>query len=259
MRTVNFILPDSWIKLSSTQLIFVARLFLSEFAKQKFRFLTHAFIKFSGCKIKKTFKYNLLIHTYLLKMKGEKPFILSVNQLHSVVSKLDFLLDEITELKPLKKIRFARSCHYRLYKTPFIQFLTAENFYTAYRSTDKLSHLNELVATLYQKPSDVFNDSLVKKRARYFRWVSIYKKYTVFLWYSGFRYYLAQEYPYIFSNSSSGEELKIKDHIMNMIRGLTEGDVTKNDKIFFTDTHQALYELNAKAKHIEEMNQKLKK
>ena len=46
---------------------------------------------------------------------------------------------------------------------------------------------------------------------------------------------------------------------MGMIRGLTDGDVTKNKAVEKTDTWEALYELNAKAKHIEEMNRKLKK
>ena len=259
IRTVNFNLPSKWIDLSNSQLLFVSKLFLSDFAKNQYRFLTHALLHFSKCKIKRSFTHNLKGSEYLLRKKGDKPFRLSASQIHSVCSTLDFLLKEVKEVKPLRNIRDARPCHYRMYNTPFIRFLSAENFYTAYNKTSDIAALNSLVAALYLKPSDEFDDKLISQRSAYFRRVTIDKKYTVYLWYSGFRSYLSQTFPDIFDRSSTGSELNIRDHVMNMIRGLTEGDVTKNEMVQKVQTTEALYELNAKAKYINETNQKLKK
>lgn len=254
MRTINIQVPTKWKELTNKQLLFVAKLFLSEFANVQFRFLTHALVKFGNVKIKK-----ILIGAYRLKLKKEKPFIISTSKMVSVVSSLQWILDEVTELHPLKQIRKAKPVHYRLYKTKFIQFLTAENFYVAYTDTKKEEYLNALIATLYQRPGKVFNDNLVKKRARYFKYVSLYKKYTAYLWYSGFRWYVAQECPNMFEGDSSGN-VKIREHIMNMIRGLTEGDVTKNEMVTDkVDTWDALYELDAKVKQINEMKAKINK
>lgn len=259
MRTVNFDIPTNWIQLSNAQLEFVSKLFLSEWAQVKYKFLTHALIRLSGLKIlnKKTIRYEGKTK-YLVKKKGENVFAISPGQLQAAASKLEWLLDEVQEVKPLSHILFTHPCNYRLYNTPFEQFLTAENFYTAFQQTKDPQYLNCLVATLYLRKGQTFDENLVKKRSRYFRFSRLHVKYTVFMWYSGFRWYLSKECPEIFSKSGSGEPVKIKDHIMGMIRGLTDGDVTKNDLVQKVQTWDALYELNEKAKHIREMKAKIK-
>lgn len=260
MRSVNFTVPLNWAGLKSNHLRFVARLFLADWAKQEYLFLTHAFIYFSGLKfIKKEQVKSGGKIMYWVKKKGEKPFGLRANQLHSAASNLKWLLDTVTEVKPLEWIFCRKPCHFRLYNTPFNQFLTAENFYTAFQVTKKTEFLNCLCATLYNLPGKTFDEDLVKKRARWFRFASMEKKYTVFLWYSGFRWYVGKECPNIFSKGSEGGPVKIKEQIMNMIRGLTDGDVTKNEDVRQVETWDALYELDAKVKHANELKQKLKK
>lgn len=259
MRTINLNIPTNWIELSNAQLKFVSKLFLSEWAQVKFKFLTHALVCFSGLKIKnkKAIKSDGQLK-YFSKIKREKVFALSPGQVRSAAGKLEWLTETVQEVKPLKKIGFAKPCNYRLYKTTFNQFLTAENFYTAYQQTNKVEYLNCLVATLYKMPWQKFNEDLVKKRSRHFKLSRLHIKYTVFLWYSGFRWYVSQQCPNIFSKGGSGESVKIKDHILGMVRGLTDGDVTKNDAVQQVETWEALYELDAKAKHIHEMTEKLK-
>ena len=56
--------------------------------------------------------------------------------------------------------------------------------------------------------------------------------------------------------SSNQAKIVIKDHILGLIRGLTEGDVTKTKTIYKTDTWTALYELDAKAKEGREFREK---
>jgi|GEM_PF-1316691 len=254
MRTIHLKLPTCYKDLSEKQLLFVAKLFLSDFAQRRFSFLTHALMRFAHLRVKRVLDGS----RYEITMAGEKPFVIFTSQLFSVLEHLYWLLEEVTEVIPLGHIRGARPVHPRLYHTKFIQFLTAENFFMAYAQTRKVEYLNCLVATLYLRPGQSFDDHLVKKRGRYFRWVSLERKYTVYLWYSGFRSHVARQCPHMFDKSGDGEPVKIKEHVMNMIRGLTEGDVTKNAMVTNeVDTWDALYELDAKVKHVNEMQEKL--
>lgn len=247
MRTVNLKLPTKWIDLSNRQLLFVAKLFLSDFAKNRSKFLTHAFVFFSGARI---INYSI-IGFHRLKIKGTPSFEMEVSLVTSIANTLDWLFKDVTEIKPLKRILFAFPVNYRLHYTNFEQFLTAENYYIAYSETKQVKYLNMLIASLYSLPFQSFNSKKIKSRSKLFNLVSLQTKYTVFLWFSGFRWYMYQECPDLFKvsdDSKTQTKLIIKEHILGFIRGLTEGDVTKTNAVYKTDTWTALYELNEKAK-----------
>lgn len=254
MRTINFTTPKSWLELNNKQLLFISKLFISDFAKDEYKFLTHVFMKFSKLRIKRIIT-SIFEDDYILKLRWQKPFKMTAKQIRACASNLDFLLKEVTEIRPVSQIRKARPCNFRLYNTTFGQFLTAENFYMAYTKTSKEFFLDCLIATLYNKRKTKFDDSLVRKKAKYFRNVDLATKYSVYLWYSGFRWLIAQRFQDIFSGGdASDQEVKIQDQVMDMIRALTEGDVTKQDNVRGVDTWSALTELNAKAKAINESN-----
>lgn len=256
MRTINFILPQKWLDLSNKQLLYVSKLFIGNIASNDYKFLTYAFVKFSGLRIKRIVN-NIFEDDYILKRRGERPFKLTTKQVRASASNLDFLLKEVTEIRPITRIRRAKACNFRLYNTTFGQFLTAENFHTAYTQTLKVFFLDCLIATLYNKRKSKFDDSLVRKKAKYFRKVDLATKYSVYLWYSGFRWLIAQRFQDIFAGGGdSDQDIKIQDQVMDMIRALTVGDVTKNEDVRNVDTWSALSELNAKAKAINEINSK---
>jgi len=247
MRTVNISLPANWIDLTNSQLLFVAKLFHSEFASLKSQFLTHAFVFFSGARI----IGDPYLDMHLVKFKKQKVVQMPVSLVISIANKLDWLLSDVTELKPLKRILFASAVNYRMYNTCFEQFLTAENYYIAYSETNDIKYLNMLVASVYSLPFQTFNAKKIKSRSKWFSFVSQYKKYTVFLWYTGFRTQISNEFDDLFTVSKkkgSPIPVKIKSHIMSFVRGLTEGDVTKTDSVYKSDTWTALFELNEKAK-----------
>jgi hypothetical protein len=255
MKTINLTVPKDWNDLTADQLKFVARLFNSPWAQDQYKFLTHAFIRFSGLKVlTKVIRMNKQIR-YQVKKKGHKPFYLTSEQLRFSAEKLDWLLKEVHECTPLSRMGIARPVNQRLYATKFIQFLTAENFYIAYQTTQKREHLNALCASLYLLPWQKFSEDKVKSRARYFRLIPFQTKYTAYLWYSGFRYHISVMCGNLFSGKGSGP-VNVREHIMGMLRSLTEGDVTKNKLVEQTDTWEALYELDAKAKYINELNKK---
>lgn len=247
MGTVNISLPTKWIDLSNSQLLFVAKLFHSDFASLKTQFLTHAFVFFSGARI----LGEPFLDLHLIKFKKQKSVEMSVSLLLSIANKLDWLLLDVTELKPLKRIFFASPVNYRMYHTCFEQFLTAENYYIAYSETNNIKFLDMLVASLYLLPFQRFNAKKVQSRSKWFSLVSPFVKYTVFLWYTGFRTHISNEFDDLFTVSKkkgSSVSIKVKSHIMSFVRGLTEGDITKTNSVYKSDTWTALFELNEKAK-----------
>ncbi len=254
MNTINLTTPANWLELSNKQLKFVSKLFMSEFASAQTSFLTLALIFFTKIKIKETGSLS-----YRLKVPKQKSFRISASLLLTITSTLQWLLDEVTEIKPLRSIAFAKPVNYRLHNTNFEVFLAAENYYIAFEQTKDPVHLNNLVACLYYLPLQKFNEKKIQKRSRYFTLVPLHVKYTVFLWYSGFRYIVSKKCPDLFSSNkkaSNQAKIVIKDHILGLIRGLTEGDVTKTNNIYKTDTWTALYELDAKAKEGREFREK---
>jgi hypothetical protein len=250
---INLTIPTKWIELSNRQLKFVSRLFHSDFSREKNKFLAHAFLYFSGLKV-----YNgKKIGAHLVKKKGGKKFFIKTAFIAYGSSRLEWLLKEVGEIHPLKRILFSKPCSYRLYDTKFRQFLSAENWYEAFSQTKNVKYLNRLVATLYHSPGQSFNENKVVRRSWKYKFAGFETKYTVYLWYSGFRGYVGRECPDIFG-SGSGGNVNIKDYIMGLIRGLTDGDVTKNESVQEAATWDALYELNAKAKQAREITTKYK-
>jgi hypothetical protein len=260
MRTVNINLPKAWSELSEKQLLFISKLFILDFSSDPYKFLTHVLVKIARIKIKSTFKNGILLEDYIIRIRGEKKFRISTSQFHALAKSLDFLLEPVSGVNTLKSIRRRRPCNKRMYGTKFIQFLTAENYYLAFINTKETKYLRCLTATIYNKPNEPFKESLVSKNSFAFFFTSYVKLYAVYLWYSGFRSYLAIEFPYIFSvskESDPGLQPKPKEYLMSLIRGLSDGDVTKNDHIQMqVNTMDALFELNQKAKEITELKNK---
>lgn len=247
MRTIDLNIPANWIDLSNKQLLFIAKLFVSDFAKYRMQFLTHVFVFFSKARL----IGDPHLDFYLVKFKKHKKVQLPVSLFTSMANNLDWILSDVTELKPLKRIFFAFPVNYRMHNTLFEQFLTAENYYIAFSETKEIKYLNMLVASLYSLPFQRFNSKKIVKRSKWFSLVSLAVKYTVFLWYTGFRTYISNECPDLFSvapKTKKKSKLIIKTHIMSFVRGLTEGDVTKTNAVYKSDTWAALYELNEKAK-----------
>ncbi len=247
MSTLNISLPSKWLDLSNSQLLFVAKLFNSDFSKFRTQFLTLAFFRLSNARISGKPTADI----FLLKIKGQKIFEMPISLLTSITNKLDWLLGEVTEVKPLKRILFASPVNYRLYNTTFEQFLTAENYYIAFSETNEMKYLNMLVASLYSLPLHKFNAKKISSRSKWFFLASVHSKFTVFLWFSGFRAHISNEFPELFDvsgNPKKKEPINIKSHIMGFVRGLTEGDITRSDSVYKSDTWTALYELNEKAK-----------
>jgi hypothetical protein len=260
MKTVNLKIATKWKELKPKQLKYIASLHNLECTENEY--LTYAFLHLAGLKVASgEMRYDNYegIGFQWFKTKGEKPFILNTKQISIHLESVRFLLN-IDETNPPKWIRFCKPCNYRLFKTKLRQYLTIENFYQAYDHTKDEKYLDKFIASIYKHPWQRFKDDKINKRARKFRSVSKDTKIAVFLFYGGVRVFLKKQYSALFDSNSdnSNEKPDMRQLFRNVLRTLNKGDVTRNEAIFNSDTHDALSELEASVIEVEKIKKQRK-
>lgn len=246
MRRIDLSIPKKWIELSNKQLLQISRLYLLQLPVHEFKMLT--FLHLSGLKVitKPTVREKHDTFQWF-KFKKEKPFVIDTFTLANCIQATSFLVNDIGEMHPLKKLRGAKPCDYRMYKTKFRQYFTAMNFFAAYSHTNSQEHLNQFLASIYLMPWQKFSDNKIKHRAKRFRKAIVSEKYTVVLWWHGFESYLRKNYKYLFNESSGGGDPDLKAQFDTVMNALTHGDITRDEKVLNSPTHRALAQLNEMA------------
>lgn len=249
---VEISIPRSWSELSEEQLLVLSGILLSPGKSEEY-IQIWALKTFSGLKILKLVSPGV----FLCKFKGNKIYLESW-QINFHRKKLSWITGIPQGVKPLQKLKGSRPIFETLEGTPLKLYLAAENYYQAYLYTEDSFYLRCLASVLYSSGT-VWDDGKTGKIQKKFKRCSAAELFTVFLWYNSIKQTLSSKYPYLFtpSESSSGEATPdMRAHINNMIRVLTSGDVTKMEAVLETETWYALYELNEKAREIEEFNTK---
>lgn len=236
-------LPNSLIELTPKQLRFVSSLFQEKISETEF--LTKAALYLSGLKLlgyrdpepdgARWYRHGTL----------KKPFLVTAEIIAQISERCRFLLTP--GVKPLPWIRMARARHYRLYNACFDEYLMAENYYFAYTQTQDTAHLDNLISVLYRRPWERWDASRIQSRARKFRRVDAAVKNTVFMWYIGFRTYIPQRCPALFSGEKSNEPFKPRNYINGMIHQLSNGDITMKSQLLKQPALDALDELEQRA------------
>ncbi len=259
MRTINIHIPTKWKELTGKQLKHIASLFNLQCEENEF--LTYAFIYLAGLKVaspEMKYDYESNIGLQWFKYKNQKPFILNTQQIAEHLDSVKWLL-KLDETNPVKWIHRHKVCNPRLYGVKLRQYLTIENFYQAYTYTNQDIYLDMLIASLYTRPWERFRDKKVKKRAKRFESLNKDTKTAVYLFTVGLRIFLKKEYPNLFEEGSSDNSAPdMKAQFKNIMRALNKGDVTQNDTILYSETHEALSELDALKYEINEQKKKNK-
>lgn len=248
MRNVSLHLPKSWGELSEHQLLFISREMTKEQTKSEF--LLKAFICLTGIKLLEGKSGD---STFLFEKKGELSFPLTSDQLASLIHECDFLLEKITEIRPVRKIAGRKAYEFMMYDACFDEFISALNFFTAFQHTKDELWLNKLCVVLY--PKGKWNDNNPDKHAKHFSKIEFHIKYTAFLWFCGLMNVIAKECPDMYSEGSEEIAVNIKDTINDMLNLLSGEDVTKNDALLKVKMWDALYMMNTKAKNINRINE----
>ncbi len=255
---LRLFIPEKLSELSPDQLRYISRLYLMGYSETEF--LVKALFYLTGLKLLPSIRYATQGAALPEREAVEggsywcthdsmkKPFVLDANQISEMKKAVDYLLQS-DEVKPLSWIGFARARQYRLYNATFEEYLMAENYYFAYIETKKDEHLDNLISCLYRRPWHQWNAEKIQKRAKQFRNVDPAIKYTVFMWYIGFRTYVPKRCKALFSSKGSGKRRPFnpREYINGMIHQLNNGDITIKEKLLKQPIWDALDELEQRA------------
>lgn len=250
MEVFKITLPTSWDELTDKQLHMVYGLFARDLSAAEVK--TLCLMKWNGLKV----LASLPDKRFLIKRKGEKQVALSTRQFQQATSVLDFL----DSFAPMP-VRIARIGKYRALpadfeKVPFEQFLYIENLFQGYLNTQSEELLLQMAQVLYA------SDHVKPLQAHLV---------GIFYWMASLKQYFAGLFPNFYkpaSNNSSGNLLgngqsntynQLRETTNAMIRALTGGDITKEERILKMDTWRALTELDAKAREVEEIRKATQK
>lgn len=254
MEALKLYIPTKLSELSPDQLRYISRLYLMQYSETEF--LVKALFYLTGLKLSIELKTSPGSF-YCSHPSMRRSFILDADQIAEMKKAVEYLLTS-DEVKPLPWIGFARSRQYRLYNATFEEYLMAENYYFAYIETKKDEHLDNLISCLYRRPWHRWNAAKIQKRAKQFRKVDPSIKYTVFMWYIGFRTYVPKRCKSLFSGKSSGKKRPFnpREYINGMIHQLNNGDITIKAKLLKQSVWDALDELEQRAIDFESANSK---
>ena len=249
MEKFNIILPTSWAELTDKQLLMVFDLFCRDLSSAEVK--TLCLMKWNRLRVLAT----LPRHRFLIK-RGKEQVVLSTRQIQQAYSVLDFL----DSFAPIP-VRISRIGKYRALptdfeKVPFEEFLFVENLFQGYLNTQSDELLLQMAQVMYA------SDHVKPDKAQLI---------GIFYWMASLKQYFAVQFPNFYrpaSNNSDGNLLgnsqpdiyrQLRDSTNAMIRALTGGDITKEERILKMDTWRALTELDAKAREVEEYRKAMKK
>ena len=177
----------------------------------------------------------------------KKPFVIDSQLFSELCNRCLFLLTP-DEVMPVKRIGFSRARHYRLYNATFEEYLMAENYFFAFTQTKQDEHLDNLIACIYRMPWQKWDASKIQERAKAFKNVDPAIKFTVLLWYMGFRSYVPKRCKLLFSvKGNSGNQFNPREYINGMVHQLSNGDITIKGKLLSSPCWDALDELEQRA------------
>lgn len=244
--------PRSYAEMTEKQVRFVASLML--FGIDEKSICVRSFIRFSGLKLK-----GMTEDHYFFKIKSTKIQIhLTFDEINEFSNRFKFLSSNFIGINPVK-IRGFVALDPKWENMTFLQYLEAENFYQAYVHTKDEQFLNKLIATIFLKKGTKYDNNRTEKRAKRLSRCDKVTKMCVMMWAMGVKEYFTQKFPDLFApvlsaqkSSSSPDMYAI---IQNQVRMLSDGDITKREKVLEALAWDALDELNAQVKEVRTIKQ----
>jgi hypothetical protein len=124
----------------------------------------------------------------------------------------------------------------RLFNITLDRYLTADFHYQSVDSVNKICETEKIVETLWTRKSH--------RKLR----LSNAESTAVYLWYTGAKKYLRDEYPYIFTQSS-GDMISPRETVLGLLSVFNDGKPQNNEQILKTSVHEVFFELNRMIKY----------
>ena len=242
MKKFNIILPESWAELTDKQLLMVYGLFASDLSTAEVK--TLCMMKWNGFQV----LASLPKKRFLIK-RGKEQVVLRLRQIQQATSVLDYLDSFAPAPVRITRIGKHRAIAADFEKVPFEEFLFVENLFQGYLNTQSDELLLQMAQVLYA------SDHVKPSKAHLV---------GIFYWTASLKQYFASQFPNFYKPANNTDNnligngqpdiyRQLRDSTNAMIRALTGGDITKEDRILKMDTWRALTELDAKAREAEEL------
>ena len=185
---------------------------------------------------------------FLIK-RGKEVVPLSTRQIQQATSVLDFLDSFAPMPVRIERIGKYHALPADFEKVPFEKYLYIENLFQGYLNTQSDELLLQMAQVLYA------SDHVKPSKAHLV---------GIFYWTASLKQYFASQFPNFYKPASNTDSnllgsgqadiyRQLRDSTNAMIRALTGGDITKEERILKMDTWRALTELDAKARDAEEL------
>ena len=249
-ETLNVQLPTSWRDLTESQLHYIC--LLLSLGTQLNELKIYAFVRFSGLDVVSKSKDGWIFRKRISWRKNLY-FVLDIDKIGWGVAQLAFL-DEFPKT-PIRVSAFGKfkAENALLLNVSFGKYLRLENLWQRYLESKDDKILGDMTKILYTDakgngPEDP----------------NVIMKTSTMLWFSSFKEMCYVHWPHLFKSNgkSSGKPSAPinMEQIMNaQIRSLTQGDVTKEEKVLNLDLWRALTELDAKAEDASETKKQMAK
>lgn len=256
MNTIALTAPGSWQELRPEQVVFVAKQYLSQVSRPEL--LTRSLLHFTGVTLLK--RYPAVDENEGERFefkKGKVRFSLSAETLRGLSEQLAYLTDTIGLMPCPTSIAGYPCPEYRLYNHTLEEYLMADAYYLAFSREKTIEALHRLTAVLYRAQATPYRDVDLELRARRLRRAPLPLLYGVYLWYTGFKAWLRDKYPLLFSPSDEqGTDTSPDERIFGLLETLNEGKPQDNDRILKTHVHEVLYSLQAKIERYNDLKNK---
>lgn len=273
-QQINLAVPENWNQLNKKQLRQLCRMIAHGISPSYRR--QQLFMLWAGIQALPGKMVDHLGQTFYLFRKKRSLFYLSVEDYTYFLRRIDFASgrSELTrQLLPRLWAPFGwlHGPSNKLYNITYNEFIHAEAAFNRYMADGKnINHLNALCAVLYRQAvmskkskyytGDVregFNDFNYMQRARRFRFVPLWQRIAVFMFYSGSREALYQAHTYLRDEATIGEDHSSDlDKHRQLINTLNQGDLTRNKSIMQSPVWDVMGMLNSMVKQYKQITKK---
>lgn len=255
-ETVSLAAPPSWNAMTQEQLRYTLR--MMTVYEDMTAVKTCMFIRFTGIEVLKKNRYGWKCR---MEINGKQRAVyLHTWEVQSFIHQFDYI-DTYEDMGcRLDAVCGLVAVDTHLHGVSFADYLMAEKYYQLYMGDRKDEWLDKLAWPLYVHEDGKHSGEDGHEDDK--EWtLAPEERLGVFLWFSYVKSVLSRNFKHFFKVSSEGgrEPMSLIDQYNVQLRALTDGDVTKEEKVLQLDCWRTLTELDAKAREAAELENLRKK
>jgi hypothetical protein len=236
---IDLKLPASWADLSPEEVRYAGWLYSRRLARE--RMLAMAFLRFTGLAVSSGVCFAFRRQRRLGDLRPEV-FVIEPDVFWGCCEKLSFLTDVIGAMAA-PGFAGAVSPDSRLFNVSLDDYFSADFYYQSIGVDNRLEQARLMAGKLWRpKGSGWFAKRRFKRMVRR---MSSGDATADYVWYTGVKGWLRDEYPLIFS-PSDGDRVSPRETVLGLLSVFNEGRPQDNERILRTSMHEVFFELNRK-------------